>query len=91
MAKKTFSVRLDSAKSLAVEELAEERDISESDALRILIHNGIEYRRTTRHIDKELTEINKKVDRVEKRTEPVTKRCVRFVGSLSDRFHRLRR
>ena len=84
MVKTAYSVRLDTVKSQAVQELAEEKGISESDALRLLIHNGIEYQRTTRHINDELIEIHTEVSKIEKQTQSITQKLFRFLSGVID-------
>lgn len=58
MPKKAYSVRLQNDLAEAVEEVAEERGISESDALRRLVQHGVEY-------ETRLSEIDEQLDRIE--------------------------
>jgi predicted transcriptional regulator len=62
MAKKAFSVRLQNDLAEQVEKVADERDISESDALRRLVERGVEYEFRLSEMDTQLDRIEKEVN-----------------------------
>lgn len=69
MGKKAYSVRLQNDLAQEVERVAEENDISESDALRRLVRQGVSYDKHLSEMDDQLDRMDDQLDRIETETQ----------------------